>query len=684
MAMKHFAPAALLLWGASPVLAHAGPVQALAQQQAANREQWITLGADTLEPVLAALDGAGWIRPATLAQKNGVVALKVRESDLRVIGQVMHDKYNRCAGFIAHDSELEATQAMEQAGTPVPVQTVVNYTVDNAATVNALLADLQEVNIRSTITSMASFTNRYYTSQTGTDSANWLKTTWQNLAAGRTDVTVSTFSHAGWNQPSVILSITGTTLPNEVVVLGGHLDSINGSNPTTGVAPGADDDASGIASLTEVIRAAMAKGYRPARTVRFMGYSAEEVGLKGSKDIAAAYKASTVNVVGVLQLDMTNYHGSVVDIGLLTDNVNAAQNTFLTTVIDTYSIATWANTACGYGCSDHVSWTNNGYASSLPFETLMNEDNPAIHTANDTLAQSAGTATHALKFSKVAAAYMAELAKGTLAGGSSDTTPPTVALTAPSMSSTVTGSTTVTASAADNVGVSRVEFWVDGMLKGSDTTAPYSYAWDTSMTANGSRGVVAKAYDAAGNVGTSGSVTVTVSNASATAVYDMALKAPKCASVGSVCDSGMLLNGRSNLGPEPSKPNTLNSSCADGASGVYHSDESNDKLRVSTVDGTPLKAGKVVKVEATVWAYSTYTSDKLDLYYAPDANSPAWTLIGTLSPTKSGSQVLSGTYTLPAGALQAVRARFRYSGTAGACGTGAYDDQDDLAFAVSP
>ncbi len=47
-----------------------------------------------------------------------------------------------------------------------------------------------------------------------------------------------------------------------------------------------DDDASGIASLTEVIRAAMAMGYRPARTVKFMGYAAEEVGLKGSKEIA--------------------------------------------------------------------------------------------------------------------------------------------------------------------------------------------------------------------------------------------------------------------------------------------------------------------------------------------------------------------------------------------------------------
>ena len=72
-------------------------------------------------------------------------------------------------------------------------------------------------------------------------------------------------------------------------------------------APGADDDASGIATLTEVLRIAMAEGYRPRRTVMFMGYSAEEVGLRGSRAIAQRFAAEGRNVVGVLQMDMTNY-----------------------------------------------------------------------------------------------------------------------------------------------------------------------------------------------------------------------------------------------------------------------------------------------------------------------------------------------------------------------------------------
>ena len=69
-------------------------------------------------------------------------------------------------------------------------------------------------------------------------------------------------------------------------------------------APGADDDGSGIATLTEILRIAMANGWKPKRTIKFMGYAAEEVGLRGSAAIAADFKAQGVNVVGVMQFDM--------------------------------------------------------------------------------------------------------------------------------------------------------------------------------------------------------------------------------------------------------------------------------------------------------------------------------------------------------------------------------------------
>jgi hypothetical protein len=114
-------------------------------------------------------------------------------------------------------------------------------------------------------------------------------------------------------------------------------------------------------------------------------------------------------------------------------------------------------------------------------------------------------------------------------------------------------------------------------------------------------------------------------------------------------------------------------------------DESVDRLRISTQDGGPLRAGKVVTLRATVWAWSTYTADTLDLFHAPDANNPVWTHLGTIVPTQAGSQQLSASFTLPAGNLQAIRAVFRYqSPGVSICAVRSYDDHDDLVFAVAP
>jgi hypothetical protein len=106
---------------------------------------------------------------------------------------------------------------------------------------------------------------------------------------------------------------------------------------------------------------------------------------------------------------------------------------------------------------------------------------------------------------------IAWLANGS-GGGGGDTTAPTVSITAPANGATVSGTVSVTASASDNVGVTKVEFYLDGVLKSTDTTSPYSWSWDTTTAANGTHSLTSKAYDAANNVGTSAAVSVTVSN----------------------------------------------------------------------------------------------------------------------------------------------------------------------------
>jgi len=93
-----------------------------------------------------------------------------------------------------------------------------------------------------------------------------------------------------------------------------------------------------------------------------------------------------------------------------------------------------------------------------------------------------------------------------------DTTLPVTSVTAPASGSTLSGTVSVTASATDNVGVTRVEFYLDNVLKSTDTASPYTWSWDTTAIADGSHTLTTKAYDAAGNVGTSTADVVSVSN----------------------------------------------------------------------------------------------------------------------------------------------------------------------------
>ena len=94
-----------------------------------------------------------------------------------------------------------------------------------------------------------------------------------------------------------------------------------------------------------------------------------------------------------------------------------------------------------------------------------------------------------------------------------DTTPPSASMTTPANGAVVSGTVTVSASANDNVAVASVEFLLDGVAIGTDTTSPYSVQWNTVTTSNGTHALSARARDTSGNFGiTSGVVHVTVNN----------------------------------------------------------------------------------------------------------------------------------------------------------------------------
>jgi leucyl aminopeptidase len=380
-------------------------------------EQWITIGADAFDALNRPPAFSYGARPLRkTAQREGVVLTRVRGSDLSAISQRVHTVLGRCAGFMAHPNFEDASRVVEAVGAPRAQRLGSAYVIDQPALVMALQAQLSTAPIVATIGHLSEdFANRYYAHADGAAAAQWIYSLWEGYATGRPDVTVELFDHP-WLQSSVILTIDGSLYPDEVVVLGGHLDSITPSNGSS-LAPGADDDASGIATLSEVLRAAMALGFQPERTVKFMGYSAEEVGLDGSQEIAAAYQSAAIDVVAVLQLDMTAYNGSTEDVLLISDYTDTALTDFLGALLDTYQPElAWSTTACGYACSDHASWNFRGFPASFAFESRFGQHNPEIHTTDDVLATFGSSADHAIKFARLATAFMVEVAMVTPPG----------------------------------------------------------------------------------------------------------------------------------------------------------------------------------------------------------------------------------------------------------------------------
>lgn len=391
---------ASLLVGSLPAAADTGRV-------------YISIGADALPTATDVLRADRAVFTIDRVAPEAAV-FGVEPGELERLSQAMHTQHERCGGFMAHDSLAEALEALEPAALATPI----SYTIDRGDVVAAILPQIREDEILATIRALASRKNRYYRSESGAAVSVWLRDRWRSFTT-RSDVTVELFDQ-GYPQKSVILTIPGSTKPDEIVVIGGHLDSIALGGATSD-APGADDDASGIATLDHVAKTLLAADFRPERTIQFMAYAAEEVGLRGSQAIVRDYKRRGVHVVGVLQLDMTNYQGSDRDIWLIDDFTSKPQNQFVAQLIERYTTATWGSDRCGYACSDHASWHRAGVPASMPHETRSRDRNRQIHTARDTLEVSQDNASHAAKFARLAAAYAIELAKGQLGPASSAT-----------------------------------------------------------------------------------------------------------------------------------------------------------------------------------------------------------------------------------------------------------------------
>ncbi len=406
----------LVLLGAQ---ATADPISKEAGQQRGDLvkdKQWITVNADLLRAVKSELtpEVQAGLEILSTSASDRIAVIQASNEVIEKFSHALHEKLHRCGGFITHPSSSHALATAQRDGrarTRRTAYAAADLSLTSPDQVAAVQAQLAEQPMVDTILALSAYENRYYQSQTGLAAAEWIADQWRTIAAGRPDASVELIAH-NWLQPSVSLTIRGAVYPDEIVVIGGHLDSIEQGQEGAMRAPGADDNASGIAVITEVARAIVAADFRPDRTLKIYGYSAEEVGLRGSQEIAAKAEADGLNIVGVLQLDMVNHKGSASDITIIQDYTDSGLNTFLEQLIDSYVGVTWIRDECGYACSDHASWQQAGFPAANPFEARSNDINATLHTPQDTIAVSDNGVEHAMKFAKLATAFVVELSKG--------------------------------------------------------------------------------------------------------------------------------------------------------------------------------------------------------------------------------------------------------------------------------
>ncbi|KAG8775958.1 hypothetical protein FRC12_001175 [Ceratobasidium sp. 428] len=234
------------------------------------------------------------------------------------------------------------------------------------------------------------YATRYYRSTNAAAPANWIQSqfaTW--LGASQSKLFTNSF-----NQPNVIgrIEAKSGSASAGIVILGAHLDSTSQTASTK--APGADDDASGVAVIMAIMRILKANNYQGTYAIEAHAYAGEEGGLLGSKALAASYKSAGKTVRGMLDFEMIGYQpatssnsGKSSTITVLSDPVSA-MSTHMTNVVKAYvPTAERRSVSCGYGCSDHYSFYDQGYpvvciAAYGPNDANLN---PNYHTTGDTI-----------------------------------------------------------------------------------------------------------------------------------------------------------------------------------------------------------------------------------------------------------------------------------------------------------
>ena len=260
-------------------------------------------------------------------------------------------------------------------------------------------------NLTSTVEYLQAYEERYYNSEKAYDAANWIQEQFDNLEVLETEqFPVSYYGNPC--APNVIAIQWGTTKSEEFVVCGSHLDSYSYS----GMCPGADDNATGVASVLEAARILSQHNFE--RSIIYCAFGAEEIGLVGSAAYAEYCAEMGMNVVGYFNNDMNGYlnPGDEIHIDLIYPNSVEPIGEYYMNLANVYFPEMQVrHVNFQAGDSDHTSFNNNGFMGIYPFEDYQNYS-PYIHTGNDMIGPSVNSFEMSQRYAQMNIACVSTLA----------------------------------------------------------------------------------------------------------------------------------------------------------------------------------------------------------------------------------------------------------------------------------
>ena len=278
-------------------------------------------------------------------------------------------------------------------------------------TIREMLDQVNMDSLEATVQYLQDYGHRVWNSDNAFAASDWIAGRMQalGLEVEQQPFNANTWLGSGEAAPNVIGIQRGTLYPDTYVVCGSHFDSFSWDAYSGGLAPGADDNATGVASVLESAR--IMTQYEFEYSIIYCAYGCEEMGLYGSEAYASRCQQEGMDIIGYFNNDMNGYlYGDQIHIDCIYPNSVEPIGTYYMNIGSVYfPEMPIRHVNFTSGDSDHTSFNNHGYMGIYPFEDYQNYS-PYIHTVNDLIGNSVNSFEMSQRYCQMNIACLAECA----------------------------------------------------------------------------------------------------------------------------------------------------------------------------------------------------------------------------------------------------------------------------------